>query len=566
MLQADIVFIDGRVPDVLVSQGLWNAVSSSRTKVVIHTIGSRRLPRSPWKSQSIVLSHKDLGGVTEIVSTLWCHVCSATPVSEFKPTPAEHMNQNLKWVLKSKEVGRLVKAPTLVVDKNEVIWRDGNIFYEGGLLPITYRDAMVLTRFRHNQWVVRKVTEMEALVAMDVPEQLAKEAERIREMEWMIGSVTVPLKTLQCATEHICMVLRRESESVLVGDNRGKRSWSEMDMSAVIVEPLARKKSSTVKRLPTIMETEVEDVIDIDQTDRVGDSEPRQLVATKRDDAAVCTNIWLAKLKEGLDPVIVARNIDRAVLVLQGSFLKWWKSNVVTSFRAWVLLQRDHGKIITQDVLEDGADCCRRAHLASWWSWEGGSRPFFWRWPEKYQSEIREGVPSWFQSQVQKWVKPQRRPKDADTLRLVKEKIEVIRKKQYVEEGRIDSLMSFFNVPKGKDDIRMVYDGTKSGLNESLWAPWFPLPTAHSLIRALEPGYFMADNDVGEMFHNFILNKDLRKYCGLDLTSIFKGKGKQHDSDGHLWERWNRLAMGLRCSPYNAVQGMMIAKELILGN
>ena len=37
--------------------------------------------------------------------------------------------------------------------------------------------------------------------------------------------------------------------------------------------------------------------------------------------------------------------------------------------------------------------------------------------------------------------------------------------------------MFFFHVPKGERDIRMVYDGSKSGLNASLYAPWFALPT-----------------------------------------------------------------------------------------
>jgi hypothetical protein len=38
-------------------------------------------------------------------------------------------------------------------------------------------------------------------------------------------------------------------------------------------------------------------------------------------------------------------------------------------------------------------------------------------------------------------------------------------------------LMHFFSVTKGDVDIRMVYDGSKSGLNAVLWAPWFALPT-----------------------------------------------------------------------------------------
>ena len=36
-------------------------------------------------------------------------------------------------------------------------------------------------------------------------------------------------------------------------------------------------------------------------------------------------------------------------------------------------------------------------------------------------------------------------------------------------------------MPKGEDVIRMVYDGTKLGLNTSFYAPWFALPTIDTL-------------------------------------------------------------------------------------
>jgi hypothetical protein len=76
--------------------------------------------------------------------------------------------------------------------------------------------------------------------------------------------------------------------------------------------------------------------------------------------------------------------------------------------------------------------------------------------------------------------------------------------------GLVYSLISLFEVPKGLTDIRMVYDGTKSGLNEVLWAPWFPLPMIDSFLQSVEPGTWMADNDVGEMFLNFVLHKSIQ--------------------------------------------------------
>jgi hypothetical protein len=110
----------------------------------------------------------------------------------------------------------------------------------------------------------------------------------------------------------------------------------------------------------------------------------------------------------------------------------------------------------------------------------------------------------------------------------------------------------------------MVYDGTKSGLNEMLWAPWFPLPTVDSLLCSVESGTWMADNDVGEMFLNFILHESVQSLCGVDLTKYFP-EGIPSGTKV-LWECWTRCAMGLRPSPYQACQGMMWALEIILGN
>ena len=67
--------------------------------------------------------------------------------------------------------------------------------------------------------------------------------------------------------------------------------------------------------------------------------------------------------------------------------------------------------------------------------------------------------------------------------------------------GNIESFMNYFAASKGDTDVRVVYDGTLSGLNASLWASYFPLPTNQSHLPMVEPGTYMADNDVGECFH-----------------------------------------------------------------
>jgi hypothetical protein len=109
----------------------------------------------------------------------------------------------------------------------------------------------------------------------------------------------------------------------------------------------------------------------------------------------------------------------------------------------------------------------------------------------------------------------------------------------------------------------MVYDASVSGLNDAIWVPRFPLPTIQTHLRAVEEGTWMADLDIGEMFLNFVLHSDLQALCGVDLTEY---KNDVENSDEVVWEVWQRAAMGLKPPPYQAVQGMMVAEEVIRGD
>ena len=131
----------------------------------------------------------------------------------------------------------------------------------------------------------------------------------------------------------------------------------------------------------------------------------------------------------------------------------------------------------------------------------------------------------------------------------------------------IQSLTSFFSVPKGEDDIRMVYDASKSGLNAVLFAPWFGLGTVDSMLWSVDEDTWSADNDFGEMFLNFWLHPELRQYTGIDLTGVFQEEShREGEARKVLWEAWNRCAMGMGPSPYQTTQGAQRVKELTLGN
>jgi hypothetical protein len=87
----------------------------------------------------------------------------------------------------------------------------------------------------------------------------------------------------------------------------------------------------------------------------------------------------------------------------------------------------------------------------------------------------------------------------------VKAKLEKVLAKGYIELVDIElveAMMFMFHVDKGANNIRLVYDGTRSGLNESVYAPWFALPTIDSMTRWVIAGAWLTDNDYGEIFLN----------------------------------------------------------------
>jgi hypothetical protein len=208
-----------------------------------------------------------------------------------------------------------------------------------------------------------------------------------------------------------------------------------------------------------------------------------------------------------------------------------------------------------------GRDAVARASRATWWNWDNGSRPFHWRWPEEYRIRIRDGIKVFFQHRLKDYRVPQADEKDPTMKAQLVEKLQKARDRGYIAPGTVLSLTSFFGVKKGEDDVRPVYDGSISGLNDAIWMPRFVLPTIQTHLRQVEVGTYMCDLDVGEMFLNFILHADIRALAGVDLTHYApEGTGET------IWECWHRAAMGLTLSPYQSCQGMGFAEEVIRGD
>ena len=210
-----------------------------------------------------------------------------------------------------------------------------------------------------------------------------------------------------------------------------------------------------------------------------------------------------------------------------------------------------------------GCDAVGRFTQSTWWTWNGGSRPHFWRWPKSYLSIVRDGHPLWLEQKLKPYRVPQRDHKDLNVKNQIISKLRKVQTLGYIEKGKVDSLTSFFAVLKTDTDIHMVYDATVSGLNDVVWAPWFALPTVRTHLRAVGPHTFMGDNDLGDHFLNFVLADKFRRLAGVDLCLYFpeeKTPGKT------FWEQWGRALMGFRPSPYLAIQGARVAQDFAMGD
>ena len=64
-----------------------------------------------------------------------------------------------------------------------------------------------------------------------------------------------------------------------------------------------------------------------------------------------------------------------------------------------------------------------------------------------------------------------------------------------------------FLVPKGVNDIRMVYNGTSSSFNCALWYPHFSLVTISNNLWAIEEVVFVAYRYMEKMFLNFMMGE-----------------------------------------------------------
>jgi hypothetical protein len=122
--------------------------------------------------------------------------------------------------------------------------------------------------------------------------------------------------------------------------------------------------------------------------------------------------------------------------------------------------------------------------------------------------------------------------------------------------------IKYFAVPKGEDDVRLVYDATANGLNECVWSSSFWLPTINTLVRGLDMNLWMTNRDMGDMFLNFQLHKSAIPFTGVNLLLLYE----RPEDVGPRLAVWDRNLMGFAPSPYNLIKMALVVEEVSKGD
>lgn len=235
---------------------------------------------------------------------------------------------------------------------------------------------------------------------------------------------------------------------------------------------------------------------DREQTQSQGDLHPeleeiaaekRERVATKADDAAVPVELWRQQLVDFFPGRDLQTDEFKQVCELADKLevlaLRRWRRNIWQEWRkevypqtkrvmrcyakvpkttwrgdyvAWHALRRQHLK----DEVEFGLEVLEKSARATWWEWSGGSILYYWRWDKIYRKRAKEGLKVYFTEPRPNTLTRQKAERDEEQRKKIQKKVSKVLERRYLGSGAVRSLISFFAVPKGMSDIRVVYNGT----------------------------------------------------------------------------------------------------------
>ena len=295
--------------------------------------------------------------------------------------------------------------------------------------------------------------------------------------------------------------------------------------------------------------------------------------AVKADDAAVPKHLWNDRIR--CPPGVTEAQRDVALEGFRKLGHRWFLRGLVRDSVGYIRLtygtswkkarHTKDGELTTLGKDREAiSDVLWHSVNTSWFDYHAGSTLIHFRFPALYREIARDGVEVFFEKPGPTTRGTQPRISDPKIREMAKEKILKVVKRGYLRTlgTKIKSMIKYFAVPKGEDDIRMVYDATANHLNECVWVPTFWLPTIDSLIRTLDRYSWMTDRDVGDMFLNFKLHRTVGPYTGVDLSALYDSE----EEPGPRWAVWDRNLMGFAASPYSSVKMALVVEEVCRGS
>jgi len=219
--------------------------------------------------------------------------------------------------------------------------------------------------------------------------------------------------------------------------------------------------------------------------------------AVKADDAEIPLFLWNNRIKA---PGVTKERRDAALDSFRKLGFAWFMQGLrrdctrymrKTHCEDWCSMPRRHpggGDTLTELGRNQQAitSMLWYASHTTWFEFHAGLRLVHLCFPIRYRQMARDGMPIFFKSPGPTMKGKQPIIADAGIRAKTREKIGKVIKRRYLltTDLPIKSFIKFFAVPKGEDDIRLVYDATANKLNECVWVPSFWLPTINSLVRA----------------------------------------------------------------------------------
>jgi hypothetical protein len=235
-------------------------------------------------------------------------------------------------------------------------------------------------------------------------------------------------------------------------------------------------------------------------------------VATKADKAQVDLSLWAIG---GMDPEMEQhRNIIRTF------FLRCWRQRLYLEAMYWL---KTSGRVTYSQDVEPLHDALERAVQANWWPRIDGIRLLFWRCPPCWRREARDGAIAFHKSYPPPCLKARSPPiKEEWICALDEEKIVKLINWRYLEDAkeRCRNTIPRHPVPKGTDDIHVVWDCTNNGINPTIYTPYFWLPMIATLCRRILANNEQGDFDIEEEFHNYVLHKYERQFHGVLIPKL----------------------------------------------